>query len=131
MREGQGGRGSPADSAAAAYGVNHRGVVGKAGSERPLSGFRRALIDFDCALLRLEQKKMIERILKIIMSGGLAILTALIVYANIHDPGANLKYVGHVLSMDTVAPDSAMIDHALPIPLIWRIAFWSIVTGEG
>ena len=74
---------------------------------------------------------MIERILKIILSGGLAILTALIAYANIHDPGANLKYVEHVLSMDTVAPDSPMMDHALPVPLIWRIAFWSIVTGEG
>ena len=74
---------------------------------------------------------MIERILKIIMSGGLAILTALIAYANIHDPGANLKFVEHVLSMDTVAADSAMVDHALPIPLAWRIAFGSIVTGEG
>ena len=71
---------------------------------------------------------MIERILKIILSGGLAILTALIAYANIHDPGANLKYVEHVLSMDTVAPDSPMMDHPLPVPLIWRIAFWSIVT---
>ena len=58
---------------------------------------------------------MIERILKIIMSGGLAILTALIAYANIRDPGANLKFVEQVLSMDTVAPDSTMVDHALPI----------------
>ena len=63
---------------------------------------------------------MIERILKIIMSGGLAILTALIAYANIRDPGANLKFVEQVLSMDTVAPDSTMVDHALPIPLAWR-----------
>jgi predicted small integral membrane protein len=74
---------------------------------------------------------MIERILKIMMSGGLAILTALIAYANIHDPGANLKFLEHVLSMDTVAPDSAMRDHALPIPLAWWVAFWLIVVGEG
>jgi predicted small integral membrane protein len=73
---------------------------------------------------------MIERILKIIMSGGLAILTALIAYANIHDPGQNLSYVEHVLSMDTVPPDSAMRDHALPIPLAWQVAFWTIVAGE-
>ncbi len=74
---------------------------------------------------------MIERILKIIMSGGLAILTALICYANIHDPGPNLRYVEHVLSMDTVSPDSAMRNHALPIPLAWQFAFWTIVAGEG
>ncbi len=73
---------------------------------------------------------MIERILKIIMSGGLAILTALIAYANIHDPGANFKFVQHVLSMDTVARDSTMLEHALSIRLIWWIAFWSIVAGE-
>jgi predicted small integral membrane protein len=74
---------------------------------------------------------MIERILKIIMSGGLAILTVFIAYANVHDPGANLKFLEHVLSMDTVAPDSAMRDHALAIPLAWRVAFWLIVVGEG
>jgi predicted small integral membrane protein len=74
---------------------------------------------------------MIERILKIIASGALAILTALITYANIHDPGANLKFVQHILSMDTVAADSGMADHALTIPLAWRIAFWSIVAAEG
>ena len=74
---------------------------------------------------------MIERILKIIASGALAILTALITYANIHDPGANLKFVQHILSMDTVSADSGMADHALSIPLAWRIAFWSIVAAEG
>ena len=62
---------------------------------------------------------MIERILKIMMSGVLAILTALIGYANIHDPGANLKFLEHVFSMDTVTPDSAMRDLALAIPLAW------------
>ena len=73
---------------------------------------------------------MIERTLKIILSGGLAILTALIAFANIHDPGANLKFVEHVLSMDTVATDSGMADHALSIPWAWRIGFWSIVATE-
>lgn len=74
---------------------------------------------------------IIERMLKILMSGGLAILTGMIAYANIHDPGANLKFVEHILSMDTVPPDSAMRDHALPVPLAWRFAFWTIVAGEG
>jgi predicted small integral membrane protein len=71
-----------------------------------------------------------ERVLKIIMSGGMAILCGLIAYGNIHDPSQNLAFVQHVLSMDTVAAGSAMTDHALSIPLIWLIAFWTIVVGE-
>jgi len=74
---------------------------------------------------------MIERIVKIIMSGGLAVLAGLITFGNIEDPGPNLKYVEHVLSMDTIAADSAAAGHALPNPLIWQIAFWSIVAAEG
>jgi predicted small integral membrane protein len=35
------------------------------------------------------------------MSGGLALLTALIAHANVHDPGANLKFLDHVLSMES------------------------------
>jgi predicted small integral membrane protein len=64
------------------------------------------------------------------MSGGMAILCGLIAYGNIHDPSQNLAFVQHVLSMDTVAAGSAMTDHALSIPLIWLIAFWTIVVGE-
>ena len=73
---------------------------------------------------------MMERGLKILMTAGLAVLCALIAIGNIHDPDANLRFVQHVLSMDTVAPESAMVSHGVTIPLIWRIGFWSIVAGE-
>ena len=74
---------------------------------------------------------MMERRLKILMIGGVAILCGFIVAGNIHDPGSNLLFVQHVFSMDTIIPVSAMADHAIPVPLLWRIAFWLIVIGEG
>jgi predicted small integral membrane protein len=74
---------------------------------------------------------MMERRLKIFMIGGIAVLCGFITAGNIHDPGSNLVFVQHVFSMDTIMPASAMADHAIPIPVLWRIAFWLIVIGEG
>jgi predicted small integral membrane protein len=74
---------------------------------------------------------MIERSLKILMVGGIAVLCGFITAGNIHDPGSNLLFVQHVFSMDTIIPVSAMADHAVLFPLLWRIAFWLIVMGEG
>ena len=74
---------------------------------------------------------MMERRLKILMIGGLTLLCGFIVAGNIHDPGTNLLFVQHVFSMDTIIPVSAMADHAISIPLLWRIGFWLIVMVEG
>jgi predicted small integral membrane protein len=74
---------------------------------------------------------MVERRLKILMIGGVAVLCGFIFAGNIHDPGSNLLFVQHVFSMDTIIPVSAMADHAIPVPLLWRIGFWLIVIGEG
>ena len=74
---------------------------------------------------------MMERRLKILMIGGVTLLCGFIVAGNIHDPGTNLLFVQHVFSMDTIIPVSAMADHAISIPLLWRIGFWLIVMGEG
>jgi predicted small integral membrane protein len=71
---------------------------------------------------------MMERALKILMTGGLAVLCALIAIGNIRDPDLNEKFVQHVLSMDTVAGPIAV--HGVQSPLIWQMGFWSIVAGE-
>ncbi len=47
---------------------------------------------------------LIERLVKIIMIGGLALLCALIALGNILDPEPNLSSVRHVLSIDTITP---------------------------
>lgn len=73
---------------------------------------------------------LIERLVKIIMSGGLALLCALIALGNILDPEPNLSFVRHVLSMDTITRGGSAAVRAMPIPTLWRVSFWLIVTGE-
>ena len=73
---------------------------------------------------------MIRRRLKIFMTAGVAILCGFIVAGNIQDPGSNLLFVQHVLSMDTIIPVSGLANRALPVPILWRITFWLIVLGE-
>ena len=73
---------------------------------------------------------MAERLLKIVTSGGVAILTALIAYANIRDPGPNLTYLTHVLTMDTIPLESAMAAHAVHDAAIHNAIFATIVAGE-
>jgi predicted small integral membrane protein len=73
---------------------------------------------------------LVQRLVKIIMSGGLAVMFALMAIGNILDPEPNLKFVEHVLSMDTVWPGSATAERAMPIPTLWRVSFWLIVAGE-
>jgi predicted small integral membrane protein len=71
---------------------------------------------------------MMERALKILMTGGLAVLCALIAIGNINDPDLNQRFVQHVLSMDTV--EGRVAAHGVRSPLVWEIGFWSIVAGE-
>jgi len=73
---------------------------------------------------------MFERRLKIFMTAGVTLLCGFIVVGNIQDPGSNLLFVQHVLSMDTIIPGSALANRALPFPILWRIVFWLIVAGE-
>lgn len=74
---------------------------------------------------------LIERLIKILVSGALAILCALIAITNLQDPASNMAFVQHVLSMDYIAADSPLAQRALPIPLLWQAAFWVIVALEG
>src|ERR1700734_3977776 len=71
-----------------------------------------------------------QRLVKIIMSGGLVVMFALIAIGNIHDPEPNLRFVEHVLSMDTVWAGSATAERAMPIQTLWQVSFWLIVAGE-
>lgn len=71
---------------------------------------------------------MMERALKILMTGGLAVLCALIAIGNFSYPDLNERFVQHVLSMDTIEGPIAV--HGVRSPLVWEIGFWSIVTGE-
>jgi predicted small integral membrane protein len=73
---------------------------------------------------------LIERLIKILVSGALAVLCALIAIGNIQDPASNMAFVQHVLSMDYLPADSPLAERALPIPLLWQVVFWVIVAME-
>jgi predicted small integral membrane protein len=73
---------------------------------------------------------MLERLIKILASGALAILCALIAIGNIQDPASNMAFVQHVLSMDYLPTGSPLAERALPVPLLWQVVFWVIVAME-
>ena len=51
-------------------------------------------------------------------------------YDNIANYDANLQFVRHTLSMDTVLPDNPLRDRAITSPAIWALAFWAIILTE-
>ncbi|MEM7441796.1 MAG: DUF2165 domain-containing protein [Pseudomonadota bacterium] len=70
------------------------------------------------------------RLSKIVMTGGLALFTFLVVLGNVTDPMSNYQFVQHVLSMDTVFPDSTLTWRALTSPSMHMLAFVIIIFGE-
>lgn len=67
------------------------------------------------------------QILFVALIGAFALLVA---YNNLRDPASNLRLVQHVLSMDSVFPDTRLKDRAITSPLAHRAAFWLIVAAE-
>jgi predicted small integral membrane protein len=67
------------------------------------------------------------QILFVALIGAFALLVA---YNNLRDPASNLRLVEHVLSMDSVFPDTRLKDRAITSPLAHRAAFWLIVVAE-
>ena len=55
---------------------------------------------------------------------------ALVTINNLRDAPSNLRFVTHLLSMDTVFPDSALKRRAIESPMLHRLAFGCIVVVE-
>jgi len=68
------------------------------------------------------------QILMVALVGAFALLVTL---NNLRDPQSNLRLVEHLMSMDTVFPDSRLKSRAVVSPLAHRIAFGLIVAVEG
>jgi len=62
--------------------------------------------------------------------GALALTCTLVVYGNVVEPAVNLAFVQHVLSMDTILPDSGIADRSITDPVLQRGAFTLIVVAE-
>ena len=70
------------------------------------------------------------RLSKIALTAALALTCTLVVFGNVVDPAINLSFVQHVLSMDTVVPDSGIADRSIRDPALQHAAFYLIVTAE-
>ena len=71
------------------------------------------------------------RLSKIVMAGGLAFWAFLVTLGNVTDYGSNWAFVQHVMSMDTVFPDSALKWRAITDPAIQTAAYGAIIIVEG
>ncbi len=72
----------------------------------------------------------IVRLAKIAMIAALAAFALMVAYNNVFDYDSNYQFVRHVLSMDTVFPDSALRSRAIENETAWHAAYVSIIAAE-
>jgi predicted small integral membrane protein len=70
------------------------------------------------------------RLAKIAVIAALAVFALLVAYNNIFDYNSNYQFVRHVLSMDTIFPDSALRSRAIDSETMWRAAYGLIIATE-
>ncbi len=70
------------------------------------------------------------RLVKIAVIAALAAFALIVAYDNVFDYNSNHQFVRHVLSMDTIFPDSVLRARAIDSETIWRTAYASIIATE-
>jgi predicted small integral membrane protein len=70
------------------------------------------------------------RLAKIAVIAALSALALMVAYNNVFDYNSNYQFVRHVLSMDTIFPDSALRSRAIDNETIWRLAYALIIATE-
>jgi predicted small integral membrane protein len=73
---------------------------------------------------------MMIRYSKIILVAAVALFAGLVAFGNLTDYGSNFVFVQHVLSMDTIFPDSAIGYRAVTSPLAHHLAYWLIIATQ-
>lgn len=68
---------------------------------------------------------------KILLVAAVGLLALIMIINNISDYGANLRYVQHVLSMDTVFADSQLTWRALRSPHWQHLIYRAMIATEG
>lgn len=74
---------------------------------------------------------LIARYAKIVMCACLAAFCLLVAFDNITDYGTNYLFVQHVMSMDTTFAGNALMYRSVTSPVLWNIAYVSIIAAEG
>ena len=67
------------------------------------------------------------RLVKTAMVASTALFALLVAYNNLADYNSNYEFVRHTLSMDTTFPDNALKGRAITSPILWMLAYWSII----
>ena len=73
---------------------------------------------------------MITRIAKIAMLAAIAAFFSLAAFGNLSDYDSNFAFVQHVLSMDSLAPGSAITYRAIKDPTLHHAAYACIIAAE-
>ena len=60
------------------------------------------------------------RLAKIAVIAALAAYALIVAYDNVFDYNSNYQFVRHVMSMDTIFPDSALRSRAIDSETMWR-----------
>jgi len=64
------------------------------------------------------------------MVAALAAFALIVAYNNVVDYDSNYRFVRHVLSMDTIFPDSVLRSRAIDNETAWRAAYALIIAAE-
>lgn len=67
---------------------------------------------------------------KTVLVASIAFLFSLFAFGNISDYESNWQFVQHVLSMDTIFPDSTLTWRAVTNPGLQTAAYWGIIIWE-
>lgn len=73
---------------------------------------------------------IIIRYCKIVLVATVALFFSLVAFGNLTDYESNWQFVQHVLSMDTIFPDSTLKWRAITSPAIQAFAYWAIIAWE-
>jgi Predicted small integral membrane protein len=73
---------------------------------------------------------MVVRYSKILLTAAVAFFAALVAFGNITDYGTNFAFVQHVLSMDSIFPDSSIRYRAITSSLLQHGAYAVIISTE-
>lgn len=70
------------------------------------------------------------RLCKTALVGSVALLFTLFAFGNVTDYDSNWIFVRHVMSMDTVIPDSTLHWRAISDPTLQTAAYWIIIVWQ-
>jgi len=70
------------------------------------------------------------RIVKIAMTAAIALLMSLVAFGNVTDYGTNFAFVQHVMSMDSLFPDTTITYRAITSPQLHHAAYALIIATE-